>query len=139
MPDKKIASSLNVRINVGNYQHIELTKYAEKSIAYDTKEDMVAKENELTEELLSDMIRSMRTIPERLGKKTNAVQEIEERITVSIPEFMVSPDQAKIKIDDMNAAKKKYNTGISEQKEASKEYTKKAMESISVSEDDLFK
>ncbi len=42
--EKKIATALNVRINVGNYQHIELTKYAEQSISYDSEDEMIKPE-----------------------------------------------------------------------------------------------
>ena len=86
--NKKIAETINVRINVGKYQHIEISKYAEKEIEYETEEEIAKKEDQLTSELLSNLIRNMRTIPEKLGKDTDAVIELEESITKAIPEWM---------------------------------------------------
>ena len=34
MVKRKIAECINLRVNVGNYQHIELTKYVEEEIEY---------------------------------------------------------------------------------------------------------
>ena len=47
MSKKKIAETINVRINVGNYQHIELTKYAEEEIEYSSTEELQSKEDSL--------------------------------------------------------------------------------------------
>ena len=113
MTEKKIAECINVRINVGNYQHIELTKYAEKTIQYNSPEEMVKKEDELTNELVVNLIRNMRQLPDKLGKKTNAVTEVEEGISKTIPEWLKNGDVPNI----ANNAKKGHNTTVSEQKE----------------------
>ena len=90
MEEKRIAETLTIRISLGpqTYEHIELTKYAEKKITYETPEEMIKKEDELTDELLVDMIRSMRRIPERLGKKGVETVEVEERIAKRIPKWL---------------------------------------------------
>ena len=88
MTEKRIAETINVRINVGNYQHIELTKYGERTITYDTPEEMKEKEDALTDELLDNLIRNMRRIPDKLGKKTEGVAEVEQAITKSIPTWL---------------------------------------------------
>ena len=113
MSEKKIAECINVRINVGNYQHIELTKYAEKTITYNNPEEMVKKEDELTDELVTNLIRNMRQLPDRLGKKTNAVAEVEESISKAIPDWLKNGDVPNI----ANNAKKEHNSTVSEQKE----------------------
>jgi len=106
MEEKKIAETINIRINLGNFNHIDITKYAEKKITYETKEEMVQKEDELTDELLVNIIRNMRTIPEKLGKKTNAIAEVEDRIVVGIEKSEV-----------VNPALKIHDKKIAEQKE----------------------
>jgi len=90
MQEKRIAETLTIRISLGpqTYEHIELTKYAEKKITYETQEEMIKAEDELTDELLVDMIRSMRRIPERLGKSGVTTVEVEERISKRIPKWL---------------------------------------------------
>ena len=90
MEEKRIAETLTIRISLGahTYEHIELTKYAEKKITYETPEEMVKKEDELTDEILVNMIRSMRRIPERLGKSGVQTVEVEERISKRIPKWL---------------------------------------------------
>lgn len=113
MTEKKIAECINVRVNVGNYQHIELTKYAEKTISYNNEEEMVRKEDELTEELVANLIRNMRRIPERLGKDTAAVIEVEESIAKVIPEWLQNGDVPNL----ANKALTGHNKTVAEQKE----------------------
>lgn len=113
MTEKKIAECINVRVNVGNYQHIELTKYAEKTISYNNEEEMVRKEDELTEELVANLIRNMRRIPERLGKDTTAVIEVEESIAKVIPEWLQNGDVPNL----ANKALTGHNETVAEQKE----------------------
>jgi hypothetical protein len=85
---KRIAETLNIRVNVGNYQHIELTKYAEKDIEYSDESDMKAQEDLMTDELLDNLIRNMKRIPERLGKKTDAVEKCIELVEGGIPKWL---------------------------------------------------
>jgi hypothetical protein len=88
MSKRKIADCLNVRINVGNYQHIELTKYAEEEIEYSTDVERIQKEDNLRDDLLASLIKSMKTIPERLNKGVESAQEVEELIKKSIPDWL---------------------------------------------------
>jgi len=129
MAEKRIAETLNVRINLGNFQHIELTKYAEKKIEYESNEEMQKKEDELTDELLSNTIRSMRRIPERLGKKTNAVAEVEERIIKEIPRWLEDEPEPNI----ANEAKEKHNSVVSKQKDNKEKEEVDDLENISKS------
>lgn len=108
---KKIADSVNIRINVGNYEHIDLTKYAEKVIEYESQEEMVKKEDELTEEIIVSLIRTMKKIPERLGKKTDAVEKFEDSVKKTIPSWLESGVEPNI----ANAAKSNYNKNVAEQ------------------------
>jgi hypothetical protein len=88
MTEKKIATSVEVLINVGNYENIRLTKYGESKIEYDSQDEMLQKEERLNDEVVADLVRSMRALPSQLGKKTDAVVEIEEKIKSKIPEWL---------------------------------------------------
>jgi hypothetical protein len=88
MEEKKIATSVDVLINVGAYEHLQITKYAEKKITYDSQEEMIRKEDQLTDELVKDIIRTMRSMPDKLGKKTTAVASIEDKISKKIPAWL---------------------------------------------------
>ena len=126
MEQKKIATSVDVLINVGAYEHIQITKYAERSISYGSKEEMLEQEDALTNEVVADLIRSMRSMPEKLGKKTTANIEIESKIAKKIPEWLngnVEPNianNAKTQYDnnkakasaDIEAKKEKENIAI---------------------------
>ena len=109
MEEKKIATSIDVLINVSQFEHIQITKYAEKKIAYSSQEDMVEKEDNLTSELVNDIIRTMRSLPDRLGKKTEAIKNIEEKIQKKIPSWLEENPVPNI----ANLAKDKYERNIS--------------------------
>ena len=103
---RKIATSVSVRINVGNFQHIELSKYAEGEIEFENEDARQFLEDELHSDILADLIRNMRELPERLGKKTDAVPVFEESIKKTVPEWMqsnIEPNIAKQKFDKKNA------------------------------------
>ena len=152
MEKKKIAETINIRINVGNYQHIEISKYGEKEIEYDSKEDMIKQEDQLTQELTENIIRNMRTLPGKLGKETNAVEEFEDRLSKTLPDFMKGSQEP-------NLAKQKHvqtegdEKSNSDKKEAKSEKNQKSVEPLvsesqqekkqepvaeNVSEDNLF-
>ena len=139
MEEKKIATSVDILINVGNYEHIQITKYAEKKITYTSAEDMIKQEDQLTEELTSDIVRSMRALPNRLGKKTTAHTEIEEKITKKVPEWLLDNVEPNIANNaktqnDKNKAK----ANIEEQK-VKKEKTQEVKEtSFEADGEDLF-
>lgn len=124
---KKIATSVEIMIHVGQFEHIKINKYAEKNIEYSSKEDMTKQEDVLTDDLISDIIRTMRLIPGKLGKKTNAVAEVEERIEKRIPEWLNSNNEP-------NIAKKAYESNKIKDN-ASKETNNKPDVSL---DDDLF-
>ena len=110
--EKKISEAINIRINLGDFQHIDITKYAEKVISFDTKEEMVIKEDELTSELIDNLLRNIRTIPERLGKKTEAIAVVEEKISKRIPAWLEEAGEPNI----ANTSKKVHDKVVSEQK-----------------------
>jgi len=132
MEKKKIAETVNIRINVGNYQHIEISKYAEKEIEYADQEDMVQKEDQLTSELIDNLIRNMRTIPSKLGKDTSSVDKIEERLTKTLPDFMKGSQEP-------NLAKKKSIQSEAEEKDTADKKEVKAKQTETLVSDDLDK
>ena len=122
MEEKKVATSIDILINVGQFEHIQITKYAEKKITYESSDEMIKKEDEVTSELVSDIIRTMRGLPEKLGKKTNAISAIEEKIQKKIPEWLANnpvPNLAKDKFELAQAA-------VSSKVEAKKEKEERA-------------
>ena len=86
--EKKTATSIEVLIKVAQYESILLSKYSEAKIEYESEEERVEKEDQLNDEVVADLIRTMRSLPDKLGKKTNAVAEIEEKIQKRIPEWL---------------------------------------------------
>ena len=63
MSTRKISECINIRINVGNYQHIELVKFAEEQIEFSTEAERIQKEDKLRDDLVASMTRSMKAIP----------------------------------------------------------------------------
>lgn len=120
MSKRKIAECLNVRINVGNYQHIELTKYAEEEIEYSSDSERIQKEQALRDDLLTNLITSMKAIPERLNKGVAQAQEVEESIKRTIPEWLANGPVPNI----ANMAKAKELTVTAEQKANKDEHSK---------------
>ena len=89
MSKKRIISeSINIRINVGNFQHIEIIKQAQEEISYESEEDRIAQEEALTSDLVTSIVRSMRSVPEKLGKGVANAQEVEESIAKAIPAWL---------------------------------------------------
>ena len=41
MEEKKIATSVDLLINVDRFEHLQITKYSEKKITYESQEEMV--------------------------------------------------------------------------------------------------
>lgn len=126
MSQRKISECISVRINVGNYQHIELTKYAEESIEYSSEQERIDKENELTNDLISSLKRGMKSIPEKLGKGIEQAIEVEESICKSIPEWLENSAVPNI----ANGAEKKHIQVVSEQKQQKDEATSNLSEVI---------
>lgn len=146
MSERKISECISIRINVGNYQHIELTKYAEEQIEYSTPKERMEKEDELRDDLVASIVRSMKAIPEKLGKGIEAAIEVEESIKKAIPEWMEKEAVPNL----ANTAKKKEIQNEAEQKEQKKkaednlsevlteDCSKKEAETSASSESDLF-
>lgn len=143
MEQKKIATSVDVLINVGAYEHLQITKYAERSISYSSKEEMLEQEDALTNEVVADLIRSMRSMPEKLGKKTTANIEIEAKIAKKVPEWLngnVEPNianNAKIQ-HDTNKAKANAEIEAKQKTETPKAETKTEAAPANLGETDLF-
>lgn len=112
MAKRKIAECVNIRINVGNYQHIELTKYAEEEIDFESVAERVQKEDALREDLIVNMMRSMKAIPERLGKGIDQAVAVEEAIQKAIPAWLENGPVPNI----ANGAKEKVIQITAEQK-----------------------
>ena len=150
---RKIAECINVRINIGNYQHIELTKYAEEEIEFLDVKELVAKEDDLRNDLVSSLIRSMKYIPEKLGKGADKAIEVEESIKKAIPEWLEKNPVPNIangakKTDIRNSAEQMANKTIQEasvsntlsviEEPEKTEKTEKTEEKVTVDEKDLF-
>jgi len=86
--EKKIATSVEVLIKVAQFESIRITKYGESKIEYSSDEEMSQQEDKLNDDVIADLVRSMRSLPAKLGKKTNSVVEIEEKIQKRIPEWL---------------------------------------------------
>jgi hypothetical protein len=86
--EKKIATSVDILINVARYEHLSVTKYAEKKITYSSSEDMAKQEDELTSELISDIKRTLKKLSEGFGSKVKAVNDFEDKIQKKIPEWL---------------------------------------------------
>ena len=113
MSKRKISECINIRINVGNYQHIELTKYAEEGIEFSSDSDRIEKEDGLRDDLVASIMRSMKAIPERLGKGIDQAIEVEEAIQKAIPAWLENGPVPNI----ANGAKEKVIKVTAEQKD----------------------
>ena len=85
---RKISACLNVRINVGNYQHIELVNHAEEEIEFGNDAERITKEDQLFSDLATYIVRAMRSIPAKLGKGIENAQQVEEAIQKAIPDWL---------------------------------------------------
>lgn len=112
MKTRIISESINIRINVGNYQHIEIVKQAQEEISYENESDRISLEDNLMNDLINSIVRSMKEIPARLGKGISEAQDVEEAIASSLPKWL---DKNPPNIAD--ETKKKLSKVSSEQKE----------------------
>lgn len=90
MAKRKISECINVRINVGNYQHIEIVKYAEEEIEYSNTKERIEKEDAIRDDVVANLLRSLKAIPEKLGKGIENAIEVEESIKKKIPEWLAN-------------------------------------------------
>ena len=88
MAEKKIGTSIKALINVGNYQNIEIAKYSETTISYESEEEMVEKENAQTQELLDSLKRDLLKTPEELNKYEDKVEEFKGSVSKEMPKWL---------------------------------------------------
>jgi hypothetical protein len=113
MAKRKIADCINIRIRTGDYQHIEIVKYAEEEIEYSNDQERIDCENKLTNDLFENIMRSMKSIADKTGKGKSEVIEVEQAIAKAIPEWLSNDPVPNI----ANNAKKVLNTVSNKQKE----------------------
>lgn len=136
--DKKIATSLEVLIKVAQYESIRLTKYGETKIEYSSKEEMIQKENQLQAEVMDDLLRSMRALPNQIGKSANAVVEIEEKIQKRIPEWLEKGAEPNIADTAKKSAEKSEAIAHDENEQRKETSRAKETDTTATEMDDLF-
>lgn len=124
MANRKISSCVNVRMNVGNYQHIEFTQYAEEQIEFSSTSERIAKEDELFNDLTQNILRSIKSLPEKLGKGIDQAVEVQESIKKAIPAWLESNPVPNI----ANGAKKRDIQATAEAKDNKDSIVKKQEE-----------
>lgn len=112
MSKRKIAGCVNVRIRAGDYQHIEVVKYAEEEIEYSSVAELKSKEDDLNSDLVDCMLRSLKATSDKLGKGKAEAIEIEQTLSKAIPEWLANDPVPNI----ANGAKKVLNTVADKQK-----------------------
>ncbi len=101
---RKIAECVNLRINFGNFQHLEFVKYAEEEIEYTTDAERIEQEDKMRNTLVSNIIRTMEEIPVLLKKRANEtkslvvdqniadIQKIDEAVKSRMPDWLKNGD-----------------------------------------------
>lgn len=127
--EKKIATSVDLLINIDRFEHLQITKYAETKITYENEAEMIQKEDNLTNELINDVLRTIRVIPGKMGQnplleqKMEAVTKMEDKISKKMPAWLEEGGVTNI----ANTAKKNYQNTVanSNVKKIEKEEIKK--------------
>lgn len=88
MAEKKIGTCIKALVNVGNYQNIEIAKYAETTISYESESEMVEKENVQTQELLNSLKRDLQKTPEALCKYEDKIDSFKESVSKEMPKWL---------------------------------------------------
>ena len=88
MTEKKIGTCVKVLVNVGNYQNIEIAKYAETTITYESQEEMVSQEDKQTKEVLESLKRDMKKTPEELGKYEDKIEAFNNLTAKKMPTWL---------------------------------------------------
>jgi|SaaInlV_165m_DNA_1040744.scaffolds.fasta_scaffold20051_3 hypothetical protein len=122
MSKRVISECVTVRVNVGNFQHIEITKQFQEEIEYTSDEGRLELEEQLSKDVVDSVINSMRLVPGRLGKGVDNAQEVEDSISKAIPEWLnnAPPNLAnnpKINSDKVAAAQKDNKDKVAESSE----------------------
>ena len=85
---KKIATSIDVLINVDRFEHVQVTKYSEKQIEYRDEAERQQEEDKLTIEVTEDLVRSLSIMSEAIGGKTiEPTKAIVEKMRKKMYEF----------------------------------------------------
>ena len=85
---RKIAGSVNIRINLGNYSHVEVIKYAEQEIEFANDQERIEKEDALDKDVIENVYRSLKYTTEKINRGEAQVAEVEETIKKTIPEWL---------------------------------------------------
>lgn len=88
--ERKISTCVNVRVNVGNYQHIEIAKYAEETVQFSSESERLEKEAKLTSDIIQDLHKTMKQVASDLGKGTAEAAQVTEAIKKVIPEWIAN-------------------------------------------------
>lgn len=128
---RKIAGCVNVRIRAGDYQHIEVVKYAEEEIEYSSKEELKEKEDALNSDLVDCLFRSLKSTASKLGKGQAEAIEVEESISKAIPAWLANDAVPNI----ANQAIKVLNT-VADKQKAEKDKAIKTEKSVIMEEVD---
>ena len=89
MTEKKIATSVEVLVKVAQYESIRITKYGEAKIEYESDTEMQSKEDQLNNDVMADIVRSMEGLPKRFSKASpNVVAEFGDKITTKLPDWL---------------------------------------------------
>jgi len=109
MFEKKVATAVDILVNVDRYEHIKITKYCEAKIEYETEEERIQKEDQLTLECISDLIRGQDIISKTIGGKVVAPCEaIKGKIAKKLPAWMSEGPEPNI----ANAALENHNESV---------------------------
>lgn len=118
MSSKKVATAVDILVNVDRYEHIKITKYCEKVIEYSTEEERIQKEDQLTLECVSDLIRGQDIIAKTIGGKVvKPCEEMKEKISKKLPTWMVEGPEPNI----ANSALDNHEESVSKNYVASEE------------------
>lgn len=105
---RKIAGSVNLRIRLGDWEHLEFVKYAEEQITYENDDERIAQEDKLHVDLMDLLMRSVKEGAKKLGMDGIAVaQEIEQKMQKRIPEWLEKGEVPNIA--GQNQAEKRLN------------------------------
>lgn len=85
---RKIAGSVNIRINLGNYSHVEVIKYAEQEIEFANDQERIEKEDALDKDVIENVYRSLKFSTEKIGKGEAVSAEVEETLKKTIPAWL---------------------------------------------------
>ncbi len=132
---KRISGAVTVRINVGNFQHIELVKQAEQEIEFSSREEMIKKEDELRDDLLASLKRDMSAIPAALNKGIEEAIKVEEAIKKAIPEWMGKEGVPNL----ANDATKKLEVKVSAEQKAAKDAAGEVISNVTASAKEVVK